>query len=135
MSIKSVVLDTNILVSALLSKDGNPAKIYRMFLIEALTLFYCKNILDEYQDVLYRPRLRIPQDDADIVITAVSQYGKEVWPMPSDIYMIDEDDRIFYDTAKHTGSYLISGNIKHYPAESFILTPTAFLEETRKWMI
>jgi hypothetical protein len=41
--------------------------------------------------------------------------------------MIHEDDRIFYDTAKHSGSILVTGNLKHYPKEAFILAPTEFL--------
>jgi len=41
--------------------------------------------------------------------------------------MIDEDDRKFYDTAKSVGAWLISGNLKHYPKEDFIKTPTEFL--------
>jgi len=42
--------------------------------------------------------------------------------------LIDETDRIFYDTAKNTASILITGNIRHYPNEKFILTPTEFLK-------
>ncbi|GHU65712.1 hypothetical protein AGMMS49983_13900 [Clostridia bacterium] len=51
-----VVLDTNILVSALLSPLGNPAKIYRMFLTENLKVAYSSEIISEYKDVLFRPR-------------------------------------------------------------------------------
>jgi len=128
MSIRRVVLDTNILVSALLSREGVPAKIYRMFVARALIVVYCEEILEEYQDVLYRPRLKIPTGDADIIMTAIQDYGEKVTVKPSDGFMIDEDDRIFYDAAKHANATLITGNTKHYPSESFILTPTAFLE-------
>jgi hypothetical protein len=41
--------------------------------------------------------------------------------------MPDEDDRVFYDTAKTAGAYLIPGNTKHFPQEPFILTPAQFL--------
>jgi len=123
-----VVFDTNILVSALLSRQGNPARIYRMFVTRALTLFYCTEILDEYEDVLYRPHFHIRQDDADIVMTAIRQYGYVVRPVPSIHVMLDEDDRIFYDVAKTAGAYLITGNTRHYPNEPFILTPAEFLE-------
>ena len=132
MNMLRIVFDTNIIVSALLSKEGNPAKIYRMFLTGALMLIYCPQILEEYQDVLYRPNLRIPRADADIVMSAISQYGKEVWIIPPSVgIMPDEDDRVFYDTAKSTGAYLITGNTKHYPSEPFILTPTDFLDLRR----
>jgi putative PIN family toxin of toxin-antitoxin system len=123
-----VVLDTNIIVSALLSPTGNPAKIYRMFLTGALSLVLSADIFEEYQEVLQRPRLCIPVDDAKTVLAAIWQYGEEIVPVPSRNTMIDEDDRIFYDTAKSAGAHLITGNKKHYPQEPFILTPKEFLE-------
>jgi putative PIN family toxin of toxin-antitoxin system len=128
MTARRIVLDTNILVSALLSPTGNPAKIYKMFLTGALPLVFSAGIFEEYQDVLHRPRLHIPSDDADTILAAVRQYGEEIAPVPSADAMIDEDDRIFYDTAKSAGAYLITGNTKHYPHESFVLTPAEFLE-------
>jgi len=127
MNVKRVVFDTNILVSALLSKWGNPAKIYRMFLTGALELVYSPQMLEEYQDVLYRPNLRIPPTDAAIIIATIQQYGTEIWVLPPSVGIIpDEDDRIFYDAAKSSGAYLITGNTKHFPCEPFILTPTEF---------
>ena len=128
MNAFSVVLDTNILVSALLSPLGNPAKVYKMFLTGVLTLVYSADILTEYQDVLHRPQLGIPADDADTVLAAIRQYGEQVEPVPSQVAMADEDDRVFYDTAKTAGAYLITGNMKHYPHEPFIMAPTKFLE-------
>jgi putative PIN family toxin of toxin-antitoxin system len=60
---KRVVLDTNIIVSALLSGKGNPGKILDLFLAGELMLCYSDEILEEYSDVLYRPHLRIPVDE------------------------------------------------------------------------
>ena len=50
MSKPLVVLDTNVLVSALLSKTGNPAKILNKFLEGELTLVYSEEILKEYKE-------------------------------------------------------------------------------------
>jgi hypothetical protein len=63
MNTPRVVLDTNILVSAMLSPLGNPAKVFRMFLTRTLDLVFSADILAEYEDVLSRPRLRIPADE------------------------------------------------------------------------
>jgi putative PIN family toxin of toxin-antitoxin system len=115
-------------VSALLSKLGNPAKIYKMFLTGTLDLVVNEDILAEYEDVLHRPRLRIPASDADIVLSSIRQYGEIVQPIPSTDAMPDEDDRVFYDTARTAEAYLVTGNTKHYPEEPFILTPASFLE-------
>ena len=128
MSIGRVVLDTNVIVSASLSRNGNPAKIYKMFLAGLLTLVYCEAILAEYEDVLYRPHLRIPHSDANIVMAVIRQLGEKTIVVPSINPMPDEDDRVFYDTAKSALAFLITGNTKHYPNEPFILTPSAFLE-------
>ena len=128
MSMRRIVLDTNILVSALLSPEGNPAKIYKMFLTGVLSLVFSADIFEEYQDVLYRPRLHIPANDAEIVFAAIRQYGEKIEPVHSTNTMPDEDDRVFYDTAKSAEACLITGNTKHYPQEPFILTPTEFLE-------
>ena len=128
MTILRAVIDTNILVSALLSPSGNPAKVYKMFLTGILALVYSGEIFEEYQDVLYRPRLCIPTGDADIVLEAIRQYGEKTEPIPGAELLADEDDRVFYDAAKNTGAYLITGNIKHFPKEPFILTPAQFLE-------
>jgi putative PIN family toxin of toxin-antitoxin system len=122
-----VVLDTNVLVSALLSPLGNPAKIYGMFLTETLKLVYSAEILAEYLDVLHRPRLRIPAEEAGKVLDAIQEYGNQVEPVPSKHEMIDEDDRVFYDAAKCAGAYLVTGNTKHYPKEAFIMTSAEFL--------
>jgi putative PIN family toxin of toxin-antitoxin system len=127
MSAIRAILDTNILVSALLSPFGNPAKIYRMFLTGRLHLVICEEILLEYDDVLRRPKLHIPAIDADTVITAIRQYAEIVQPMQSVGVMPDEDDRVFYDTAKAAGAYLVTGNTNHFPQEPFILSPAEFV--------
>jgi len=128
MKPRRVVLDTNVLVSALMSPSGNPAKIYRMFFTGDLGLVYNESILSEYDDVLHRPYLRISAEDADKVINAIKLHGEHTESNPSTFPMTDEDDRTFYDAAKVGNAYLVTGNKRHYPNESFILTPTEFLE-------
>lgn len=122
-----VVLDTNVIVSALLSPSGGPAKIYRMFLAGALDLIISADIFAEYEDVLQRPHLQLPAADVKTVLAVIREYAEMVSPVPSTDAMADEDDRVFYDTAKNAGACLVTGNIKHYPQESFILTPKEFL--------
>ena len=122
------VLDTNVLVSALLSPSGNPAKIFKRFLANELVLVYSKEILAEYRDVLYRPHLNIPAADANTVLEAIQRSGEQIEPITSTDPMTDEDDRVFYDVAIGTDAYLITGNTRHYPKNPLILAPTEFLE-------
>jgi predicted nucleic acid-binding protein len=61
------------------------------------------------------------------VLKVIQEYGERIEPNQSTHEMLDEDDRIFYDTAKNAGAYLVTGNKRHYPDEAFILTPADFL--------
>ena len=44
--------------------------------------------------------------------------GIKINPVTSTFSILDEDDRIFYDTAQACGAVLITGNAKHYPSSS-----------------
>ncbi|MCL2420513.1 MAG: putative toxin-antitoxin system toxin component, PIN family [Defluviitaleaceae bacterium] len=123
-----IVIDTNVIVSALLSRNGNPAKILDRVLVGELIIVYSEEILEEYEDVLYRPKLKISYEDADTLIADICLHGEEVWPTSSLIPMPDEDDRCFYDAAKMAGVYLVTGNAKHYPVDSFIVAPADFVK-------
>jgi putative PIN family toxin of toxin-antitoxin system len=121
------VLDTNILVSALWSHDGNPARITHMISDGEIVPCYCEDILKEYKAVLSRPRLSFPQHQTDALINNIEKYGKAVVHNKSCVPFTDESDRIFYDVARESQAILITGNIKHYPSEPFIMTPAEFL--------
>ena len=112
----------------LMTPTGNPAKVFKLFLDEALTLVYSKGILFEYVDVLYRAKLQLNVHDVEAVLNAIQRCGQFVIPSPSLIPMPDEDDRMFYGAAKLANAHLVTGNARHYPPESWILSPTEFLE-------
>ncbi len=67
-----VVLDTNILVSAMLSINGNSARIVNMALNRELSVFYNSGILFEYNDVLYRPRFDFNTEKVKNIIAAIT---------------------------------------------------------------
>jgi putative PIN family toxin of toxin-antitoxin system len=125
----NVVLDTNIIVSAALSPAGNPAKIIALVPEKEIQIYYGTGILSEYKDVLSRPRLKIPVEIQKRIIKAILKAGIYFEPITSVIPLPDETDRIFYDTAKGVEAILITGNIKHYPTEDFIMTPSQFLKK------
>ena len=66
------------------------------------------------------------------VLCQIQEFGKAVTPEKSDILMIDETDRVFYDTAVSSGAILITGNKKDYSNEPFILTPAEFLHKIKQ---
>ena len=123
-----VVLDTNVLVSALLA-NGPPAIILDLIADDKLKPFYNDFIIAEYWNVLHRPKFdfqpfQVSRMIDDIVRTGIVVEIHE----PSVIKLADEDDRIFLDITKVSGAFLITGNIKHFPSEPFIMTPTNFLK-------
>ena len=128
MAIK-VVLDTNIAVSSFLSEYGNPTKIIDLFYDKKIAVYYNENIIEEYKDVLSRKEFKISPEKIGKFINAVRRIGVYLNPPESVIEMPDESDRIFYDTAKSAGAWLITGNIKHYPFEPFIITANIFFEK------
>jgi predicted nucleic acid-binding protein len=90
-------------------------------------LYYNAEIIKEYTRVLHYPKLKITEHQIDSILNLITEHGITMEAKKSTIEMIDEDDRIFYDTAKHSGSILVTGNLKHYPKEASILAPTEFL--------
>ena len=121
------VIDTNVLVSAPLSDKGNPAAILDMASDGLLTPIYCQRILDEYAEVLSRPRFNFPRNIIDAALDTFKIHGIAIDPPQSVFPMPDEKDRVFYDTAVSGGATLITGNLKHYPGEPFIVSPAGFI--------
>jgi putative PIN family toxin of toxin-antitoxin system len=127
------VVDTNVIVSALLSKkdDAATVQVFRAMLRGQFTPLYHEDILAEYEDVLHRPKFHLSEDVISKVISAVKQYGIEVFPQPTGEILIDMDDLIFYEVAmekKADEAYLVTGNQKHYPIKDFIVTPAEMME-------
>ena len=124
----NVVIDTNILVSALWSADGTSSKIAHLIPEKVLVPHISKEILLEYQTVLTRPKFNFTAAQVDDLICGLVKYGKNCSVPNSDIFLPDESDRIFYDVAKVYKTILITGNKKHYPSEPFVLNPREFMD-------
>jgi putative PIN family toxin of toxin-antitoxin system len=122
-----VVLDTNILVSALLT-SGPPSVIVDLIADGHIIPFYSNPILQEYWEVLSRKKFGFDSAHVTRLIDDIVRIGIAVEGRQLDKNKkVNDDDRIFYDAAKEAGAYLITGNIKHFPKESSIITPAQFL--------
>ena len=126
---QKVVVDTNVLVSALISPFGSPARILDLMIIKKLQICYDSRILTEYRDVLLRPKFNFNDRQVKTIIENVMATGFSMIAGQTNEKMIDEDDRKFYDVYKSCDCYLITGNLKHFPVESGILSPADFLKE------
>jgi putative PIN family toxin of toxin-antitoxin system len=122
------VIDTNVVVSALMTPTGHSAKIISLIYEGKLILDVCDDIVSEYTDVLSRPSFYFPGDLIKEWLNLVTDKGYFVKFGQSEIEMIDESDRVFYDLAVAAKATQITGNLKHFPPENFIMNPADFLK-------
>jgi uncharacterized protein len=110
-----IVLDTNVLVSGLISPFEPPGRIVDLLVGENLYVLYDDRILSEYRDVLARPRLQIDAWAAEVVVELIQDRGILVSAPPLAVELPDPDDLPFLEVA-HAGAaaYLITGNEKHF---------------------
>jgi len=127
-----VILDTNIIVSALLSPQGLAAKILNLVLDEKLTIVYDNNIFAEYAEVLNRTKFNLDKELINMVLDFIAKEGEYVIAEFQNILFADKDDKIFYEVYKSGDvDYLVTGNKKHFPNERGIITVKEFFEGGR----
>lgn len=131
------VVDTNVIVSALISKNpaSPPRQVFRAMLSGDIIPLYHSDILNEYEEVLSRKKFHLKTETIQTVLKAVQQFGVEVIPTPTGEILIDMDDLVFYEVAmekREDDAYLVTGNQKHYPIRDFIVTPAEMLEILKK---
>jgi putative PIN family toxin of toxin-antitoxin system len=127
------VLDTNILVSALWSAEGTPAKIIEMIFADILLPCHDFRILREYRIVLGRPKFGFHHAGVEDLLAEISGRGLSVTVAASNIALPDESDRKFYDVAKSCEAFLVTGNLKHFPKEPHILSPAEFAKQVLRY--
>ncbi len=121
------VIDTNILVSALLSPSGSPAKVLDHVLNGNIILCYDSRMVAEYQDVLLRPKFGFDKRAVKQVVDFIVHSGISIVPVPILEAFEDEDDKAFYEVARTAKAYLVTGNAKHFPKEPMVITPQELL--------
>ena len=126
-----VVLDTNILVSSLWSKNGAPARVVSMILTGQLIPCYDYRILMEYRQVLSRPRFNFSDGEIDSLLEWIETSGRSIVADPINDPFIDESDKKFYEVAKFCGAILITGNLKHFPNDPQVMNVSSFLERIK----
>jgi putative PIN family toxin of toxin-antitoxin system len=126
MRIPKVVLDTNVIVSALLNPNGFPGFIWRELISNDAQAFYSDEMLDEYREVLHRAKFPFKKKTVDSTLNAISRKFIRVIPDVSHMLFDDESDRIFYDTAIAVSATLVTGNMRHYPESPYVTNPSEF---------
>lgn len=127
------VIDTNVIVAALLSKNQDAATVQVLDAVfdGQIIPLYHHDILEEYDEVLHRDKFHLKEETIQIVLHAVRQFGIEIFPEPTGEILPDMDDLVFYEVAmekRANDAYLVTGNIKHYPVRDFIVTPAEMMD-------
>lgn len=127
------VIDTNVLVSALLSVHEDAATVLLMhrLLSGEIIPVYSNEIMEEYHEVLHRRKFKFAPDRIEYILLAIERYGVLVEPSPTGILLPDMKDLPFYEVVmekRDDEAYLVTGNQKHFPAEPFIVTARQMLD-------
>ena len=124
------VFDTNVLVSALMSKHADsPTVLLLDYVLDGrIVLLYNEDIINEYKDVLHRDKFHFNDEQIDALLDLI-RTGLYLDPTASQETFADEDDRVFYEVAlsKEEG-YVVTGNTRHFPKSPIVVTPAEMMQ-------
>ena len=130
-----VVVDTNVIVSGLLSPHGPPATVVSQVGSGVHCACFDGRILAEYREVLSRPRLALPQADVDLLLARLTGFGVRLSAPALRVTLPDEDGLPFLEVAVAAkAAYLITGNLRHFPKSRSpgieVISPRDFVTAT-----
>jgi putative PIN family toxin of toxin-antitoxin system len=128
-----IVLDTNVIVSALITPFGNAARILDMVISGDLNFLYDDRILSEYREVLLREKFGFKEYDVDVLLEYIETEGHRITSAVTDEPLPDNDDVPFLEVAlSGRADALVTGNKRHFKVKSArglkILSPEEFLK-------
>lgn len=132
-----VVIDTNVLISALLSKHSDSATVQVLNAVFDGTIIPVFNdeILAEYDNVLHRPRFKFPDANIQLLLDTIKTFGVFAEQLITNEILPDPKDLVFYEVVmakQDENAYLVTGNSKHFPKKPFIVTPNELLDIMNK---
>ena len=128
-----VVIDTNVLVSALLSRnpDASTVQVFKALLSDKIIPVYNDEILAEYSDVLRRKKFNFPESTIQSTINYFKKYGIYSDRLSTGEDLPDPKDLVFYEVCmakRDKDSMLVTGNMKHFPVRPYIVTPNELMD-------
>ena len=126
------ILDTNVLVSAMLKNTSTPGQVIAEALIGDIIPVLNDEIIEEYVDVLNRPKFGFDKRAVNLFLDELQKRA-----VYSDHGLIDDEipdpkDVAFYDVLmekrKEEEAYLVTGNLKHFPVRTYIVTPREMID-------
>lgn len=127
------VIDTNVLVSALLSSQRDAATVQvveKIFSSDIIPVF-SKEIWKEYNEVLRRKKFRFQEETVVSFMNAIEILGIMVYPDPVSEILPDVKDLPFYAAVmskREENAFLVTGNIKHFPKKNFVVSPSELID-------
>ena len=132
-----VVFDTNVVISALLSPKGSPAKVIDQWETEAFDLATSMQLLDELERALEYKRVKKyfkqPQEKINALLKRIRAVGIMVDPQFALNVVADDpdDNRVLECAVAANASYIISGDDHLLDLEKYqgivVLPPAGFL--------
>lgn len=126
------VIDTNVLVSAMLKWDSFPGNVLELTFDGPIIPLLNEEIVKEYRNVLSRPKFHLTEELIKDVLEGLKSKGISIDAVPLDEELPDPKDRVFYEVVMEAqngeNAYLVTGNIKHFPTKPFIVTPRQMVE-------
>jgi putative PIN family toxin of toxin-antitoxin system len=124
------VIDTNVIVSALITHNhlaATVAVLERIFDGDIIPV-YNSEILNEYDEVLHRPKFKLSHNDINAILKYIETFGLSVDRMEYKGKMPDEKDRPFYEVSlSFDDSFLVTGNLKHFPTTPKVVSPSKLI--------
>jgi putative PIN family toxin of toxin-antitoxin system len=130
------VLDTNVLVSAVLAsrkgKNTPPWKVLALVFAGSVIPVFNDEILQEYYEVLHRRKFKFDAAVVDKLVAEIKRIGISQQALEVNEEFPDQDDAVFFEVAmgareNYENSYLVTGNMKHFPKSPIVVTPTQFV--------
>lgn len=123
-----LVVDTNVLVSGILTAHSSPPVELVGYLLDGLLrACYDERMMAEYRFVLARPQLALDSRACEDLLKMIETYGFDVDPPRATLDFPDESDRPFYEVAQLCLCPLVTGNAKHFPQKDWIVSPSEYL--------
>ncbi len=130
-----VVLDTNVLVSGLMTRAGTCAAILNLAVDGRITAVLDARISDEYRRTCLSPRLRLDTGAVLGFLRLLEDCAESVTAMPLKSTLPDPDDLPFLEVAAASHAVLVTGNTRHFPPKAVgsvrVSTPRDFLDALR----
>jgi len=113
-----VVLDTNVLISAALTPGGLEAGVVSAAIAGTLEVWVTAEVWAEYEEVLARPKFASVRGASLSILEALRLRARTTQPVAVLKTAIDPDDNRFLECAEAArADFLVTGNLRHYPAE------------------